>query len=64
MKRSALISAVFATIACTAAAAESCGAMALELPPEEPQTQAVTAPRLVRRDGGGTGQNESNELLP
>jgi len=59
MRRLTLISAVCATIACTAAAAESCGAMAFELPPEEPQVEAVPAPRLVRHDGGGKGGDES-----
>jgi hypothetical protein len=64
MRRLALLSAVSATIACTAAVAESCGAMALELPPEEPQAEATPAPRLLRSDGGGKEANMSSEPVP
>ena len=31
---------------------ESCGAMAFELPPEEPLPEASGPPRLLRREGG------------
>lgn len=63
MRRWALIPTVSATIACTAVAAESCGAMAFEVPPEEPQAEAVPAPRLLRLDGGKVGK-QSNEPVP
>jgi hypothetical protein len=64
MTRFALISTISATIACTAAVAESCGAMAFELPPEEPQAEAVPPPRLVRRDGGAKEPGASNDSVP
>jgi hypothetical protein len=53
MKRLAWFFAASASIACAATTLiESCGAMTFELPPEEPLSETVSPPRLMRHDGG------------
>jgi hypothetical protein len=43
---------------------ESCGAMAFELPPEEPLPEASGPPRLVRPEGGTPEVEERAPPLP
>jgi hypothetical protein len=53
MRRAALITVISVAVAGLGIAAiESCGAMAFELPPEEPLPEAAAPPRLLRHDGG------------
>ncbi|HEY3592613.1 MAG TPA: hypothetical protein VGL13_02025 [Polyangiaceae bacterium] len=53
--RAAFFLALIAAAACSSGMlVESCGAMAFELPPEEPLAEAATPPRLVRREAGPT----------
>lgn len=53
MRGAILVSSISLVIAGTGLAlVASCGAMAFELPPEEPLPEASAPPRLVRREAG------------
>jgi len=53
MRRAVVFSLISAAVAGLGiAAVESCGAMAFELPPEEPLPEASGPPRLLRHEGG------------
>jgi hypothetical protein len=53
MTRAGVLLALLVALACSSVVVvESCGAMAFELPPEEPQPVASAKPRLLRREAG------------